>query len=366
MKSFLGNNTFNALVHISSSLCVSIIFIWIIGYFFCDSLIYYEYCPELNKFIHAPFVTHKQRSEGIASTRKGQFGVNAINNITNDRRKKIIIWGDSFVESHQVNDEDKIPQVITKKLVEINTNSHINSSIMSFGVGMSGDSVADYYFDIPEYEALTQPVEAHFIIITNINDILPDQSSDTKRGLFKSNPFRIYQDQWQPKFQRIKKILNNAGLYFIWQPVRASLSSLKEISFIPIPKKQKKNLKEIACSDSEEFMKSSWEFLFSRLKKQTSKPVIFVYCPDVPRIKKNTIIKEDTYKQQMKLFSEIADKYNISFLNLSGEFVNFYETTGLFPRGFANSKPSEGHFNRYGHEIVAEIITEYIRKTGNI
>ncbi|MCK5171290.1 MAG: hypothetical protein KAQ75_15540, partial [Bacteroidales bacterium] len=69
---------------------------------------------------------------------------------------------------------------------------------------------------------------------------------------------------------------------------------------------------------------------------------------------------KDNDANHIALFTEIAKKYNISVLNTTDAFISFYKKTGLFPRGFSNSKPSVGHFNKNGHEIVSEIITTYI------
>ncbi len=347
----------NKLIQTGLALFISTLFIWIVGYFFCNSLTYYKQSPQLNKLIHAPFTIYKHRSEGIASTHKGLFGINAINDITKDKREKIAIWGDSYVEGHHVDDKYKIPQVVTKKLTT-------NNQIMSFGIGMSGDSVADYFFDIPKYEQLTQSITAHYVIITSINDILPDQSSDTKRGLFKSNPFEIYHDNWQPKFQQIKRKLNNFGLYFIWQPIRSFISSVRKISFAPNPKQKQKKSNQILYSN--EFLQESWEFLLSELRKQTSTPITFVYCPHIPKIKHNQILVKDLHQEQIELFSLIAKQHNIQVINASRSFIGFYENTGLFPRGFSNSKPGEGHFNMYGHKTVAELIVDHLKKRGNI
>jgi lysophospholipase L1-like esterase len=355
------SNLLSKLATTGISLFVSILFIWVVGYFFCNSLDYYKYDPQLNKFIHAPFLTYKHRTEGFASTKKGLFGINAIEDITKDGRRKIIVWGDSYIEGHQVNDKLKIPQVITKKL----TNDSANSQIMSFAVGMSGDSVADYYFDIPKYESLVKSVAAHYIVITSINDILPDQLSDTTRGLFKSNPLEIYHDKWHPEFQKAKAQLNNFGLYFIWQPIRSLISTIKKITFIPTA--QISHVENKAQQTySPQFLQESWEFLLSELRKQTSKPLVFIYCPHVPKIEENKISITDPDQQQIELFSKIAKKNNIQFLNSSYQFINFYETTGLFPRGFSNSKPSVGHFNKYGHEIVSRLIVDHLKEIGSI
>ena len=46
------------------------------------------------------------------------------------------------------------------------------NKLMCFGIGMSGDSVGDYYFEIPKYENIAKPILTHLILITSIEDIL--------------------------------------------------------------------------------------------------------------------------------------------------------------------------------------------------
>ena len=112
------NNLLKRLIQISLSLFVSFLFIWVTGYLFCNSLDHYQYDEKLTKVIPAPG-TIKYRSEGIATTYRGAYGINAIEDITRDSRKKIVVWGDSYIEALQVDDCLKIPQVVNKNLLNI-------------------------------------------------------------------------------------------------------------------------------------------------------------------------------------------------------------------------------------------------------
>ena len=170
------------------------------GIFFLASLTSYEFEPKLNKYIHTSNTIHKNRSEGWSTTSVGKYNINAVPDITKIKGPKIALWGDSYVEAWQVNDNEKMPQVITSLL------NQQEIDLFCFGIGASGDSVADYYFDMPEYEQLAQTTAAHFIIITNFTDILPDQKSDKKNGVFKSNPFRLEYIKCEPEFSENQKI----------------------------------------------------------------------------------------------------------------------------------------------------------------
>lgn len=372
------DNKFNTLHHISRILChgfrfklimlkksliillslsASVLFIWSVGYLFCNSIIYYQYDQKIKKFIHAPGTVYKYRSEGFGSTYKGLYGINAIRDISLDNRDKVVVWGDSYVEAHQVDDKYKIPQLVTTKL-QLKVN---NNEIICFGVGMSADSVADYYFDIPKYEKITKNIRAHFLIITDIRETLPDQLSDTKRGLFRSNPYTLYQDNWSPEFQTVKKVLGKFRLYFVWDPIKSAIASIKKLNFLPTIRQDIRhaaNSRDVKYTDG--FLADSWGFLFERLSKQTNIPIVIIYCPIIPIIENGKISYIDKYYEHYPLFKTIVEGYGIHVLDATPAFVRLFEVSGKFPRGFNNSKPSRGHFNVNGHEIVSEIIYSYI------
>ncbi|AGF78972.1 hypothetical protein UWK_02433 [Desulfocapsa sulfexigens DSM 10523] len=346
-------------VHLILSFVVSVLFIWCVGYFFCDSLRPFQYDSSLKKYIHTPHIFYKQRSEGFAQTHKGLFGINAIPDITKVRGNKIVVWGDSYVEAHQVNDSEKIPQVITRKLNE----RGLGQQLMSFGIGMSGDSVADYFFEIPRYEHLVKDIAAHYIVITNSKDILPDQPTDNKKGLFKSNPFGLYEDNWSPKYQNIKNVFSHLNLSFVWQPALSALSAPERLHFLPnIQKTEDAAAPFNKDVPSNKFLIDSWSFLLKNLRNQTKVPIIFVYAPGVPKIIKGEISDYDENAIQIALFADIAKGYGIELVDTTYKFVKFNRDTGLFPRGFSNSKPSEGHFNRDGNDIVATMIMDHFLK----
>lgn len=336
---------------------LSVLFIWIVGSVFCDSLRPYTYNEELEKIIYVPHTIYKQRSEGYAETFHGMYGINAIRDITKDQRAKYVVWGDSYIEAHQVNDSEKIPQLITEKL----SMGRLSGESMCYGVGMSGDSVADYYFDIPKYERLTKDILSHYIVITSIEDTLPDQSTDTRKGIFRSEPLRLYEDHWRPKIPEVKALFARMSLNFAWPTFMSARSSFTKLSFLPGCKEKTVREQDTVVGDrSSDKMVEAWGFLFEELLKQTDRPVNFVYCPTVPTIDSGKIIEDDRQEKEMSLFIETASKYGIPVLDARPNFVAFHKRTGLFPRGFLNSRPTGGHLNKYGHEIVADLIASHI------
>lgn len=339
-------------------LLVSVLFIWAVGLFFCDSLRPFTYDSALEKYIHTPGTVYKQRSEGFATTRKGLFGINGISDISQIKKRKIVVWGDSYIEAHQVADSEKTPQVVT----EILARKKLDEEFICFGVGMSGDSVADYYFEIPRYGNVINGIVAHYIFITGLSDILPDQSTDDKKGLFSANPLRLHEDDWKPKFQNLKSLFATLHISFVWRPLVSFPGVMKQLRFAPgrqVPKLHKKTGKVREQSVSEDSLIPLYHFLLKSLRAQTRHRLTFVYAPMMPKIQNGKIRRNDSNATQMALFRTIAAQYDIEVLDMGDAFLRFYEKTGLFPRGFVNTEPGAGHLNRYGHAVVAATIADH-------
>jgi len=346
------------LITFFSPFFLSTLFIWVVGFFFCNTLRPFQYDNALGKYIHTPGTVYKQRSEGFATTHKGLFGVNGISDISKIKKNKIVVWGDSYVEAHQVNDDEKMAQVITANLVQ----KGLGGKSFCFAVGMSGDSVADYYFEIPRYEAVIYDIVAHYIFITGLSDILPDQSTDNKKGLFRCAPLELSEDGWHPKFQELKTVFAKLHMSFVWQPLVSLPGTMKQLRFMP-GKQERKSTAETDKKGGEKysdvFLTESWHFLLKSLRAQTKHPLSFVYAPVLPKIRNGKISGSDLNVKYIELFAEIAAEYDIDVIYAGDEFLRYYENTGLFPRGFVNTEPGAGHFNRYGHSIVASIITDH-------
>ena len=99
----------------------------------------------------------------------------------------------------------------------------------------------------------------------------------------------------------------------------------------------------------------AWEFILGELRKQSAKPIAFLYCPYRPAILKGKVSFEDPQRDKV-IFARICQRHNITFIDLTENFHDFFLKTMKFPRGFANTFPGRGHLNARGHRIVAEAI----------
>lgn len=330
----------------------SLMFIWIVSYFFVDTLVTYDLDPKIDKYVFTPGSTIKYRTEGWGTTNVGRYGVNAVPDITRISGPKVLIWGNSYVEAFQVDDQEKMPQVLTYLF-----HSDGLKDLFAFGVGHSGDRIAQYYFDIPKYEQIASPIYMHFIILGSIVDVLPDNRQNRSNFISKQG-YSLVENKWEPLFQKEKAFLKKYELHFIWDLLRSTIKNLKP-RFRPGPVLT--NSDNGKSNESKESPREAWSFLLKQLRMQTTKPIVFVYSPTVPRIEESSIVFSDQDAKLIKIFAEECFRHNIGFINMADDFSEYYRRTGRFPRGFANYRPAEGHFNSEGHRLIAEAIFKYIK-----
>ena len=350
---------YHFVLYVILSFAASIVFIWAVSYYCSDSPVNYQYDALLRKYVQQSNSLVKYRSEGRGSTFIGKYGVNHFSDISKYPQQKICIWGNSYIEAFQVNDEEKIPQVLTTIFSE-----HNYSNLIAFSAGIAGQSVANQYFDIPQYEQAIPSIIAHVIIIASFDDILPKTRivGDPRAAMFLAQPYRLEPTHWQPTNQNIKYFYNRYGIYFLQKPLR-DINHIK-ISFSPHIKEKppQQHLPVIAA----ETYREAWTYLLTKLRAQTSVPVVLVYCPQVPFIKDGKVNLKDPNGNFIKDFAGIAKLHNIQFIDVSDSFAESYLKNNSFPRGFSNSRPGSGHFNAMGHNIVAHTIFDFIKKNPDV
>lgn len=321
------------LIHILTSFFASVLVIWGVSYYFTDSILYLQFDKTLAKYIHQPKSTYWHRREGFAATYHGLYGTDGIEDITQDPRQKIVIWGDSYVEGHQVNDDEKIAQVLTAGLAE----QGLGNQLMSFGVGMSGNSVADYYFEIPKYEQLGINIAAHIILVTGLSDTLPDDEKDYERGVFEVNPYRLVWKEWHPANTSTKKVFKKFKLNFLWWTLRSASLSVPQMRFMiataPPRASFHDNLRTVPPSDDE--LAAAWSFLFEKLRSQTSLPIVLMYSPRVPTIKDGAVTTQFDDEGKIALFTSVAQKYQIPVINTTNALYRILPGNRAVPAWFS-------------------------------
>lgn len=325
---------------------LSFLIIWIISFLFVNTVFHYTWSPETGTWIHPPESIHRHRSEGWATSHFGQWDIIGIDDISKIKIPTIAIWGDSHVEAFQIEQREKMQEVLVGKWKDDGIN------LTAFGIGQSGESIADYYFKIPRYEKICPAIIAHYIIICDDTEALPDQPS-AGHASFQANPdYRIIDINKEPDHMRIRTVLRKYGLDFLWSSAVTVFKGTK-LRFFLGPRKTELLSLEVAHETQPE---KAFSFLLHALTNQTTKPIVFVYCPHVPAIKGGKVHFKDPNADIVSVFARECRRNGIGFIDMTQEFCKYYLETGNFPRGFPNSSSSEGHFNSGGHRLIAKAI----------
>jgi len=329
--------------------------IWAIAWFFLDSIRPHVLEPHLARYVAPAGSNYRFRSEGWAVTHYGKYGIAAIPDIGLASEPKIALWGDSFVEAPHVADSLKMAQQVTA----IWNRKH-SKPLLAVGIGRGDRTVADYHFLLPWYEELT-PFLCHIIVMGSLRDVCPD-------GIwFVTQPeYGFVSRQRRQPLPELRLFLDRYRLEFLWTPywslvgekrnplthrvIRFHLGPLPVAS--PHHRWTWQNLEQV---DSE-----AWNFAVQSLSRRTSVPVVFLYAPRVPYIDSGQIIRDHPARDHALRFAEICRHNGSDFIDLTDRFVAFYDETGQFPIGFANSQYGKGHYNKYGHRLIAEEVCDYV------
>jgi len=339
------------------SFLVSFLFAWLASYIFSDSVSPKVYDQEVGRYVLASGTKVRKRSEGWAVTHVGPHGVTGVALLADLNKPAIAIWGDSYIEGFNVPDKAKAGALITADAEDKGV------GFVGVNIGMSGQSIADYYFAIPKYEKIFN-IARHYIVLPNMADALPDNDS-AHLSQFVSNPelgmrFKAYR---QAPHWRLKSWLHGCGLDFLWDLVKDA----SQIQWRFIPESGQRVLEGTSLSHGS-FPPNSyaevWNFLLSAMAQTTTKPITYVYCPAVPLLLRDGVQMTDADRALAEKFASLCHERGIDFINLEKEFINLYEASGRFPRGFANSRPSYGHMNVDGHRILAEAIFQHFSEFG--
>ena len=150
--------------------------------------------------------------------------------------------------------------------------------------------------------------------------------------------------------------------------VKSSFPILRELSFQYETYKtfKKSSGTSESDADSSTFDAPAYTAALSQvmdlIRSEYSGPIIIVFHPD-------TILHTDGSIEIQELptdkpFEEECKKHDIAFIDLSDRFYASYYEDNTLPTGFWNTTMNSGHINKYGHQIIADALYEYLISEG--
>ncbi len=341
---------------------------------FLSSLRVYEWSSELDDYVLKEGYVHRKRDEGWATTSYGPYGFATLAGIDAASASTVVIWGDSYVEAHQVSDEQKTAYQVNEALLERGL-----SHLRAVTVGRAHWSVSDYYFKIPAYERLLHPV-CHFIILAEYG--LKDLCPDGETFISEPVPRFVRRRLVNPHKSKVITDLYEWGLGDMllapWKAVRTVMVDGRNMHFSlgPYRRVDKTTLDpgcNVAFGVSEpNSVVESWSYALDMLKTSASKPIVLVLIPEVPHLEQGVVRCVDSQSEWRARLAELCRAKQVGCIDMTTTLVDDYRKTGRFSRGFHNGRPGSGHLNARGHWLLSRAICDYLnqythslRKTGH-
>jgi lysophospholipase L1-like esterase len=281
----------------------------------------------------------------------GSWGANCVRGASKAQTQgnTILILGDSFTEALQVDDDEHFAFLLEKKLKEKGMDRNV------VAVGRSSHSVADYVAQAPQFLALHSP--DWVVIQVTADDFGRDAWNKNLPGFA-----RFQQNSLSDTIQvisvpvRDSNLLGRIGervpflapfLLFTANRQGAALAWIKD-NEQPWFHAQRREVsaKSGPNSLSKYPVGSEVELLAQAFQKRLT----ILYLPPFDP-------KRVDAEEPAEAFVRVeCEKSGVQFASLREKFHELHES-GRCPYGFENTRFNEGHWNRYGHQAAAAVLT---------
>lgn len=321
----------------------------------------HERSVELDDYIVKPGYVHRNRDEGWSVTRYGSHGLHNAAGIESFSGSTVLIWGDSYVEAHQVNDEQKMDFQVNRALSQ-----RRGGPIRAVAIGRAYWSIADYYFHIPRYEQLLNPA-CHFIVLAErgLKDLCPDGETFLAEPTYEF----VARAVGDTRKGRIIADLQEYGLCDAalapWKAVRTLLKNVRTSRFAlgpaaPHAEHPVEAGSALFQAETPDRIAASWTYAIDKLASATGKPIVFVLVPEVPYLENGRVCFDDPQAKWRTTLVELLKEKGIGCIDMTETLIEDHRQTGRFSRGFHHGRPDRGHLNARGHWLLAQQISAYL------
>lgn len=313
-----------------------------------NSISPHEWDPALETSIRRPGTVHRHVTEGWGESVAGAHGVFAVPDISAITGDAVAVWGDSYVEQLGVDDEHKIGPQLTALLARTGARPEV-----AFGIGAGGANMARVAYLIERYEELVPTITAHYIVIGRTHFIRPQDPPQDEHALVSQPAPGFHHAPQHPRRQGLTALLHDTGFDFLLKMYGRLRKTSLRFSLGTYQSPDTSSAREPAATEADV---AAWRFAIDALRSRSRAPIVFVYCPDLPRIEEAAIVTDDRGAEVVTPFRTACEQQGVPFIHLGQRFIDFHRETGRFPRGFLNGRPAHGHLNADGVRLLAEAI----------
>lgn len=327
--------------------------VWLLGFYFVDQVSNLEFNEIAQEYVQRG--RQSWRSEGFGTVLVPPNGVLGSGGGFEDGASHIVFWGDSFVESYQVGDANSI----YTRFTEI-AEGEGNGEIRGVAVARSDRDASHHLYLMPRYKAVIPTVKANIVVLAP-GDIIPHGATLRLDGV----PVWRHVDAAPPPYLAIKRVMREHKLHSFWYLMKQAAMGVSHLRLAPGPVK--------TAHDSDESRKPAdylleelepfWRELIGEFVKREQEcgRTILMLHQEVPKLERSQVRMSDPSDVHIERFMELCNEQGLEVINLSPEFVKYYEETGKFAHGFFNTYPSRGHWNRDGHSLAARAAWDYLQ-----
>jgi hypothetical protein len=299
---------------------------------------------------------------------------------------RVAVLGDSFTEAINVSLEETYPKILEQMLRECPSYQEKNIEVLNFGISNLGtgqqmlvlDQIASSYSpdlvvlqffsgnDFRNNYPLTDDSQRPYFSIDN-NKLIIDNSFLTSQE---------YQFRKSFTYALISGFTTQSRLGQLLNHLRKQLST---------PRQPRKN-NTIEVGTSEEVYRTpqdpkwekAWEVTeaiileVQKKAKQLGAPFVMLLAPTSIQVHRNEELRTATMKElgidnlqyPDQRLQKLGQNHDFDVISIVKEGLQFAQETKSCIHGFPNTHPCKGHWNQYGHELVATKLAEKVCEMG--
>lgn len=341
--------------------------VWLAGPLVLNTILVRVSDPDLEVNTLRPGDLIRWRSEGWGNTRTGPHGLPGWS--PRPAAHRVILWGDSQVEGHCVNDPEKISnQVIA--LADAQT----GLSLDCLPLGRSGADARDWRDLAPEADALWEP-RLHLWVVTDLSDLM---ALAPQQGLAPYHRWTMESPRWVKLAAALRaEALFAAGKRLFRDP---STGGLRQLQFgigprsgppegVKQPWEPPPGSQQAAGQPQDRNGVSPSPLALAQLvagevalvADQLDGRLAILYAPAVPTLARPlaTAHRDDA---MFALLRDALRDQAIEVVDVRDDFIALWHSQRRLPRGFHNGQPGYGHLNAEGNRVVAKHVVSLIQE----
>lgn len=301
-----------------------------------------DYVWEKSKF-------YSRGTEGFAW---GKTDANGFNNISTEfsQSPEILIMGTSHTEAFNVAQDENYSYLLNsltnKSGVEMNT----------YNIGISGHRITTCLKNFKNAIEEFKPSK-YVVVEVNTLELSMDEINQISEGTLKkihssANPILIFL-QKIPFVRCVYSQIDKMGI---------------EIKMPSFKKENNQSGEEnsVVVETDEEYESALGSLVkkIGDIAEENGIKLIFLYNYGL-NINENGEVISIPMSQKSKIFIDACADNGIEILDMHNAFAENYNKTHRLPHGFSNTAVGEGHLNKYGHEVIANELYEFITNFEN-